>query len=198
MIEPTPGRRERKKAATRQALADAALELFLERGYNGFTVRDVADAADVSTSTLFKYFASKEALLFDREGEQEQFLVTAVRDRPAGQSIPQALRELVLRAGIGIAGSPPDPRFARFLDLIEQTPALRAYSAGMWKGHQDALAHAIALESGAPEDDPGCAALARFVLETPSLARSQADPRRAVDAAFDLLEQGWTATRPTD
>ncbi|MFD6073807.1 TetR/AcrR family transcriptional regulator, partial [Amycolatopsis lurida] len=50
----TPGRRERKKAATRQALADAALKLFLERGYDQVSIRDIAEAADVSTTTLFK------------------------------------------------------------------------------------------------------------------------------------------------
>ncbi|KJK57800.1 hypothetical protein UK12_14285 [Saccharothrix sp. ST-888] len=55
------GRRERKKAATRRALADAALRLFLERGYEQVGIREIADAADVSTTTLFKHFPVKEA-----------------------------------------------------------------------------------------------------------------------------------------
>ncbi|WP_147264659.1 TetR/AcrR family transcriptional regulator, partial [Streptomyces sp. NBRC 110611] len=62
--EPAPGRRERKKAQTRKALADAALRLFLERGYDGVSVKDVAEAADVSVTTLFKHFSGKEALVF--------------------------------------------------------------------------------------------------------------------------------------
>jgi AcrR family transcriptional regulator len=57
MTEPE-GRRERKKAQTRKAIADAALELFSERGYDNVGVREVADAADVALSTLFKHFPS--------------------------------------------------------------------------------------------------------------------------------------------
>lgn len=76
------GRRERKKAQTRQALADAALKLFLERGYDEVGVKEVADAADVSVTTLFKYFPSKEALLFDQDDDIEAALVAAVHGRP--------------------------------------------------------------------------------------------------------------------
>ncbi|WP_280454554.1 TetR/AcrR family transcriptional regulator, partial [Nocardia brasiliensis] len=64
-----PGRRERKKAANRQALADAALRLFLERGYDAVGVREIADAADVSVATLFKHFpGGKEALVVGQGG----------------------------------------------------------------------------------------------------------------------------------
>ncbi|GCD38998.1 TetR family transcriptional regulator [Streptomyces chrestomyceticus JCM 4735] len=90
------GRRERKKAQTRQALADAALRLFLERGFEQVGVKEIAEAADVSVTTLFKHFASKEALVFDLEGDIEASLVAAVRDRAPGQSILQALRAYVL------------------------------------------------------------------------------------------------------
>ena len=72
MAEMTMGRRERKKAATRQALADAALRLFLEHGYDQVTVRDIAEAADVSTTTLFKHFPGKEALVFDEDADHER------------------------------------------------------------------------------------------------------------------------------
>lgn len=75
----TMGRRERKKAATRRALADAALRLFLEHGYNNVGIKDVAEAADVSTTTLFKHFPSKEALVFDLDADVEAALVAADR-----------------------------------------------------------------------------------------------------------------------
>ncbi|CAM5612139.1 TetR/AcrR family transcriptional regulator OS=Streptomyces tendae OX=1932 GN=GUR47_06055 PE=4 SV=1 [Streptomyces tendae] len=91
---PTPGRRERKKAATRQAIADAALELFLEHGFDRVSVRDVAERADVSTTTLFAHFPSKEALVFDREADVDAALAAAVRERPEGQGVVEALRTM--------------------------------------------------------------------------------------------------------
>ncbi|MFJ2868839.1 TetR/AcrR family transcriptional regulator [Kitasatospora sp. NPDC087314] len=183
------GRRERKKAATRQSLADAALNLFLEHGYDQVTLRDIAEAADVSTTTLLKHFPGKEALVFDEEADQEARLVAAVRDRAPGQSVPQALCAHVKRTRIGERNS--DPRFAPLVELVRNTPALSEYSRRMWIRHQGALAHAIAEDSGA--DDLRCVALARFALEASALVDHADDPGRAVDAAFDLLEHGWQA-----
>ena len=188
MAEMTMGRRERKKAATRQALADAALRLFLEHGYDQVTVRDIAEAADVSTTTLFKHFPGKEALVFDEDAENEAALVAAVRDRAPGQSIFAALRDFLLR---GIAGTDDMDAFIR---LIEDTPELRAYSHRMWMRYEAALARAIAEQAGVPADDTACAALAHFILETRNLARGQANPRHAVQSAFELLEHGWSST----
>ncbi|WP_327159012.1 TetR/AcrR family transcriptional regulator [Streptomyces tubercidicus] len=182
------GRRERKKAATRQSLADAALRLFLERGYDQVSIKDIAEAADVSTTTLFKHFPGKEALVFDADSDHEAALVTAVRERPDGRSVPAALRDHILRSHLDTL---TDPAFARFRQLVMNTPALRDYGHRMWMRHETALAQAIAADSGAPEDDPSCTALAHFTLEALTLARHQADPRAALDAAFDLLERGW-------
>ncbi|NEA51254.1 TetR/AcrR family transcriptional regulator [Streptomyces sp. SID10815] len=187
---PAPlGRRERKKAATRQAIADAALRLFLERGYDDVGIREIADAADVSTTTLFKHFPVKEALVFDEDADQEARLLAAVRERPAGRSIPAALREHALRHRMATADG--DPRFTAFFELIDDTPALRDYVQGMWLRHTAALARVIAEESGLAADDPACTALAHFALEAPRAARGQGDVREAVTRAFDLLENGW-------
>lgn len=191
---PPMGRRERKKAATRQAIADAALRLFLERGYDDVGIREIADAADVSTTTLFKHFPVKEALVFDEEADQEALLLAAVHDRPQGRSIPAALREHALHYRMAATGS--DARFTAFFELIDTTPALRDYVQAMWLRHTEALAHAIAEECGLPEDDPGCTALAHFALEAPRAARGHDDPRRAVERAFDLLEHGWQPDPP--
>ncbi|WP_328388444.1 TetR/AcrR family transcriptional regulator [Streptomyces sp. NBC_00400] len=193
MTEPT-GRRERKKAQTRKSLADAALELFLDRGYDQVSVKEVADAADVSVTTLFKHFPGKEALVFDEEDDIEAGLVAAVRERAPGQSIPQALREHILRT----RDLAKDPRCAPFLRMVEDTPTLRDYSHRMWMRHEAAVAQAITEETGAPEGDVTCAALARFALETRGLIQRHADPRRAAEGAFALLEHGWTATHPED
>ncbi|MBO3680811.1 TetR/AcrR family transcriptional regulator [Streptomyces sp. NEAU-YJ-81] len=188
MTEPPVGRRERKKAATRQAIADAALQLFLERGYDQVSIRDIADAADVSTTTVFKHFTGKEALVFDREQDRESEVIAAVRQRAAGQSILDALRQHVLDAWLPITAH---PRMAEFTNLVDSTPALRAYAERMWTRHTDSLSAAIADELGVDHDDLSCVALARFVLEIPALARGQQDRRAAVDAIFGILTKGW-------
>lgn len=192
---PAPaGRRARKKAATRQAIADAALRLFLEHGYDDVGIRAIADAADVSTTTLFKHFPVKEALVFDEDADQEAGLLAAVRDRPEGQSIPAALCEHALRCRMAAASA--DPRFTAFFALVNTTPALRDYQQAMWLRHTDALARAISQESRTAEDDPSCTALAHFALEAPRAARGHDDSRKAVIHAFELLERGWTALHP--
>ncbi|MEU6110773.1 TetR family transcriptional regulator [Streptomyces albidoflavus] len=184
-----PGRRERKKAATRRAIADAALRLFLERGYDDVGIREIADAADVSTTTLFKHFPVKEALVFDEEADLEAGLIAAVRERPPGRSVPAALRDHALSHRRATGDS--DPRFASFLGLVDSTPALRDYHQAMWLRHTAALARAIAEESGLPADDPACTALAHFALEAPHAARGHDDPGAVLDRAFDLLDSGW-------
>ncbi|MFE5158381.1 TetR/AcrR family transcriptional regulator [Streptomyces sp. NPDC056697] len=188
MTEPPVGRRERKKAATRQSIADAALQLFLERGYDQVSIRDIADAADVSTTTVFKHFTGKEALVFDQEQDRESQLNAAVRQRAAGQSILDALRQHVLHSWLPITAH---PRIAEFTNLVDSTPALRAYAERMWTRHTDSLGAAIADEFGVDHDDLACVTLARFVLEIPTLARGRQDRRAAVDAIFDILTQGW-------
>lgn len=191
---PTIGRRERKKAATRQAIADAALELFLEHGFEGVGVRDIAERADVSTTTLFAHFPSKEALVFDREEDIDAELAAAVRERPAGQGVVEALRAYVLNSWVPIAS---DPRLARLTALVDQTPALREYAERMWMRHAGTLSAAVAEELGRDADDLACSALARFVLAIPTLAKGRHDPRAAVETVFDLLIHGWQSQHDT-
>ena len=185
---PVVGRRERKKAATRQAIADAALELFLERGYDRVSIRDIAEAADVSTTTLFKHFPGKEALVFDRDEDREAQMIAAVRQRPAGQGIVEALREHVLASWLPVAAH---PRWSEFTDLVASTPALQGYAERMWTRHTAALSAAIADDVGVSRDDLACRALARFILEIPALSQGRQDPRTAVEVVFDLLTHGW-------
>ncbi|MGW2687687.1 TetR/AcrR family transcriptional regulator [Streptomyces sp. NPDC001414] len=188
MTEPVVSRRERKKAATRQAIADAALRLFLERGYDHVSIKEIAETADVSTATVFKHFTGKEALVFDQEESTDVHLAAAVRERPAGVSVLDALREHVLATWLPIAAHPQRAEFTR---LVNTTPALRAYAERMWTRHTDTLAAAIADEYGVPHDHLACAALARFVLEVPTLAQRQRDHRAAVEEVFDILTHGW-------
>ena len=186
-----PGRRERKKAATRNALADAALRLFLERGFEAVSVKDIAEAADVSITTLFKHFSSKEALVFDAEADWEAALIAAVQQRPPGQSVPQAL--LHHFQGLFREQS-AQPGMAEYLELIRATPALQDYGRRLWTRHEVALAQAIAEDIGVSPDDVACAVVAHFVLEAPSLARVHPNSQAALTTIFDVIERGWALT----
>ncbi|MFI6768804.1 TetR/AcrR family transcriptional regulator [Streptomyces sp. NPDC050355] len=188
MAETTTGRRERKKAQTRQALSDAAVRLFTERGFDEVGVREVAEAADVSLSTLFKHFPSKEALVFDLDADVESALVAAVRDRAPGQSVLHALRDHMVRTRTAVRTD--DPTFV----LVESTPALRDYARRMWSRHEKALAAVLAEATGLAPDSPAIAALARFTLEAPGIARAGEDPARTMREVFALLEDGWAGT----
>jgi AcrR family transcriptional regulator len=188
MTVPSVSRRDRKKAATRQAIADAALRLFLERGYDQVSIRDIADAADVSTATVFKHFSGKEALVFDQDEDRESQLIAAVRQRRSDQSILDALRQHVLDTWPSIE---EHPQAAEFINLVNSTPVLRAYAERMWTRYTDSLSAVIADEFGVEHDNLACVALARFVLEIPVLARGRQDRRAAVEAIFDILTHGW-------
>ena len=209
-----PGRRERKKAQTRKLISDTALRLFLDRGFDHVTVKEVADAADVSPTTVFKHFPVKEALVFDEDPEQQAGLVAAIGDRPAGQSVPDALQAHLLQARM--FAHQDDPQLRAFLNLVNRTPALREYQRQMLRRHEAALADAIAtsapmapsalnLATSAPmapsvpsaaPSTPGvppvaATALARYVLNALDIARDQPDPHQAFATLMDLIRPGW-------
>ena len=90
-----PGLRERKKAATRQSLHDAAVRLATEHGLDRITVEAIADEAGVSRRTFSNYFGSKEEALMYGDFRRIQGLVDAVRARPAGEAPWAALTAAV-------------------------------------------------------------------------------------------------------
>jgi AcrR family transcriptional regulator len=91
---PTPGRRERNKAAIRAKLLDAARQAFADRGYLAASHSEIADAADVARTTAFNYFPRKEdfvvAILADR---REQLRTAMPRILAAPRPVTDALRE---------------------------------------------------------------------------------------------------------
>lgn len=101
MAETAIGLRERKKRETREALTRAALELFVERGYDETTLAEIAAAAGVSTRTIFAYFPSKEDILFCTLEGMREALTRALAERPAGTDALTALREFIVSSAHG-------------------------------------------------------------------------------------------------
>lgn len=185
------GRRERKKAATRKNISDVATMMFLERGFDNVSIREVADAADVSPTTVFAHFPQKEALVFDEDDEQRARLVGAVRERADGISINRAIRDFYATE-IGVNLSEHGEDVARtFLRFLNETPALRDYAAKMWLRHEDALSEAIAEELGLTDPTPEIRVYARFVLQLQLLVTDSDDQLATLDAGFLVLENGW-------
>ncbi|MER6666121.1 helix-turn-helix domain-containing protein [Amycolatopsis japonica] len=189
MTAPT-GRRERKKAATRQKIAETALRLFLERGYDAVGIREVAAEADVAVTTLFSHFASKEALVFEQDANFEQGLTRAVTERPAGDPLIPALCGEVhaMVRHCTAEGAAPIWR------MIDGSPALREYEDAMRLRHAESLAAAIAADPESARSATACRTIARFVLDAYSIGREAADPEAAVDEIFPMIEAAWEVT----
>ncbi|MYX71728.1 TetR/AcrR family transcriptional regulator [Streptomyces sp. SID3915] len=190
MTEP-PGRRERKKAATRQKIADTALRLFLERGYDAVGIREVAAEADVAVTTLFSHFASKEALVFEQDEDFEQRLARAVTGRAPHEPLIPALRREVhaLVRHCTADGAAPIWR------MIDESPALRRYDESMRLRHAETLAAAIAADLELSRTATVGRTIARFVVDAYALAREAADPEAAVDEIFPMIDAAWEAGR---
>ncbi|KAA9153793.1 TetR family transcriptional regulator [Amycolatopsis acidicola] len=185
-----PGRRERKKAATREALSAAARRLFLERGFDGVTVAEIAEAADTAVSTLFVHFpGGKEALILGDGEERAQALADAVRHRADGVSILDALQDFLATRGPFAAKASTEAQ--RVADLVVRTAALRAYARTLWTAAETDLTEVIAEQTGRAAGDLSLRLLARYVLEIPDLAGVQPDPRAALKLAFEHLRRGW-------
>lgn len=120
---PLEGLRERKKGRTRDAIRDAAHDLFVEHGFAGTTVDDIAAAADVSPRTFFRYFTSKEEVLFSRFDETLDLLREFLDQRPPGESVGDALRAASAEFAT-LGGSVGDDRAA--FDIFRASEALHA------------------------------------------------------------------------
>ena len=93
------GLRERKKEKTRVALEGAALRLFDERGYDATTVEQIAELADVSTRTFFRYFPTKADVLLSDQGARLAMIREMLEARPDDEPLDQSLRSLMRAIG---------------------------------------------------------------------------------------------------
>ena len=152
MSRPVAGRRDRKKNETRQALREAAHRLFAEKGFSRTTIDDIAEAADVSRRTFFRYYDSKDDLLRTDIADLLPVMLSALRARPAGEP-PLAAILAALRALIGPDGPP-----ALAQTLASPAGGLRARISlirmlGDWEqGISDALLARAGIDSPTDED----------------------------------------------
>jgi len=149
----TTGLRERKKQRTRELIAETARRLFVERGFDAVPVAEIAREADVSEKTVFNYFPTKEDLVFWRLESFEDELLSAVRDREAGESILDAFGRFVMRRRGLLAAEGPEAteRLAAITRMIVSSPALLARERKIFDRYTASLADLIS-ERGA---DPG-------------------------------------------
>lgn len=162
------GLRETNATRTRAAIADTALALFLDRGYEETTMEDVAAAAQVGLSTLYRYFPSKELLGTSYLGEPS-LLADALRARPSGEPVEIALGHVL----VDFVSSSDDEKLdsGRVRDLIQQNPRMHGRLLDWLMQTHVALTAAIAERRGAPADDIVAAVLswnAVLVLERAS------------------------------
>ncbi|MFH8798102.1 TetR/AcrR family transcriptional regulator [Streptomyces sp. NPDC017936] len=150
MTEPT-GLRARKKARTRDAIADAAISLFLAHGFDQVAVSDVAAVAEVSKPTLFRYFPTKEDLVLHRFADHHGEAARVVRDRRPGVS-PIAALHRHFRAGLDryepVTGLSDHPAVVEFHRLVFTTPSLAGRLTQYMLEDEQALAEALDPGSG--------------------------------------------------
>jgi AcrR family transcriptional regulator len=191
----TVGLRERKKARTREAIIDAAVDLFERTGYDDTTVQQIAVAAEVSERTFFRYFDSKLDVVLALKEEDEN-IEALVATRPADESPLEATRQVVrARMAEAFAG---DDLIVRQFRVVMGTPSLRSFAMEHFNEHRDGLAAAFAQRLGVDERDlaPQIIATAvggalwtvidRWVEEGAQTERLVP----LVDEAFRLLERG--------
>lgn len=190
--QPT-GRRERKKAATRRGIADAALRMFRERGYEPVGIREIAAEADVAVTTLFAHFPSKEALVFEQAADFEGRLIAAVTDRSEGASVVCSLHEeigaLVQHCTTGDATG--------IWRMIEQSPELSTYAQVLELRYSRALGTAIHAAPALTTSEVASHTIARFVMAAFTLARQSRDPQATLDESFRMIEAAWAAAQPS-
>jgi AcrR family transcriptional regulator len=196
----SPGLRERKKQKTRETIIKVALELFAERGYEQTTIADIADAAEVSPRTIFAYFPSKEDILFCNLPDAQERLAEALRERPAGTTALDVLRDF-------IAGSlSPDRTELLRKRILASNETLRRNERARFAPFEQLLVDAIAEDLHAGPDDirpriVAAALIAAFSAigdHDPAAPPESSSPERAmavIDDVMGFLRGGLEALR---
>jgi AcrR family transcriptional regulator len=192
------GLRERKKARTREALVAAAIDLFSRQGFDGTTIEEIAEACEVSPRTFFRYFPTKEAVLFGDSEERCAALVAGLAVQPPDAGPLVTLHAAMLDLARGYRDD-RDLLLARSR-VMQDSVHLRAYKAEHQRGWEEAVTDELDRRARAAKQP-----LSRFELRLVSgvaVAALRAaldtwlDDRRSpslevlVDRAFAALDRG--------
>jgi len=209
-LEADPGRRQRKKQATREALIETAMKLFAAKGYDHTAIHEITDAVDVSERTFFRYFASKEDLVLSLIRDGSAAFSEALAARPPQEEPLTAARNafhISLRQLPG--GTESLPSYLSVMQLIDSTPPLLAAYLRYVHDHDDEIIEVLARREGVdPATDRRPRVLAAvigalvFLANRDLRAAGHLDPE-AMTAAFDAyadaaapaLAGHWTAAR---
>jgi len=187
------GLRERKKARTRAAIQHQALVLFQERGYDATTIEQVAQAAEVAVSTVFRYFPAKEDLVLT--DEYDSLLAEALREQPPGLEPVEAMRRSLRAVLSGLrADEVADMRARATLALA--VPALRAAMLDQLAQAISLITDMVARQTGRSGDDYAVHTLAGAIFgvlisaEFYWVEHPDSDLLSLLDEALAQLESG--------
>ena len=193
------GLRERKKADTRAALADATLRLAVDRGWEHVTVEAITDAAGVSYRTFFNHFSAKEEALLEPAGDDQVRLSARLRAQPAATPVLDAVRS-ALRAEMAELDADPGALRDR-MTVVLGNPSLLPRLVELGAADERELARAVAERTGQDAGTdlyPGLLAAVLSAAVRVSVWRwhvqDGATPLTAlVDEALDALAAGLPA-----
>jgi len=184
--EARPGLRERKKARTRAAIREHAFRLFRAQGYDATTVEQIADAAEVSPSTFFRYFPTKEDVVL--QDDLDLLWLEAIREQP-----PEVGPIAALRAGVHTAfarmGEAEWAQLRETSELALAVPAVRGRMLEELARTTQALAEAVAERTGRDPGDFAVRALAGAIVGIAIAAWFE-----VADDLVDYMDQGRLAT----
>jgi AcrR family transcriptional regulator len=190
---PAHGLRERKKAKTRAAIQRHALRLFREQGYEATTVEQIAEAAEVSPSTFFRYFPTKEdVVLYD---PFDPILIAALEAQPRELSPMEAIREALLVTFAEMSGEDRAEQWERGR-LILSIPDVRMHVLNDFLATAQLLTKVVAKRTGRSSTDLAVAVFVGSVIGALMAAflEGMNDPNADIVALIDkslrLLQAG--------
>ena len=187
------GLRERKKLKTRATIQREAMRLFLEKGFEETTIEDIAEAVEISPSTFFNYFPSKEDVVF--EDEFDPLVIAAFDAQPVDTNPVRRLR-IAMRAVFGNLNPEQETMLRRRMQLLATTPELRGAMLSQFSLLVDQIAHLLAPRVGRKQEDFAVHNISGAVLGVLLAAmlaiidNPKADMLKVVDDALAHLEAG--------